>query len=497
MKKFLLALTAAALFAATVASEPNISQRFYDFGFELTSKSPKASNNLRKEGVFQFKLNDPDTSVISALYEIGKSEPVPNATWTDRVGDDLTIVVDVPDTRQYRVVISARNRVEKAAKNFESVFYFDVKASEGYKGYGSRVVSYPTPYLSYSEVNNTRIISPIRGALQEGEIMNFALESKDFSKIVFRVNNKVVPLKKKGIKFELETKVPAGIDKLGIYGTKNGKDFTGLWYYKVQKDPPPTKYDDDDEEEKRYDTDNLQEIFSDSPKSAESAAPAAAAPAPTQKTAQQPAQAAAPAKDIVDPSVWNLSKLDTARNVNYMTELEKDVVLEMNMARTNPQKYVELYIAPRIAKFNGNVYDKYLLTKEGAAAVKECVSVMNAQKPLQPFQPSIGLTRAAKDQAAMQSVTDQVGHQGTDGSSPFDRMKRYGSYRAAAENIDYGCSNARDIIVSLLVDDGVASRGHRKNILNQSYTAVGVGCAEHKAYRCMCVIDFAGGYKEK
>jgi len=130
--------------------------------------------------------------------------------------------------------------------------------------------------------------------------------------------------------------------------------------------------------------------------------------------------------------------------------------------------------------------------------VTECVKVMNAQQPLAPFQPSKGLTRAAKDHSSTQSLTNQVGHAGTDGSSPFDRIKRYGSYMTAGENIDYGCSSAREIVVSLLVDDGVESRGHRKNIMNKNYTTVGVGYADaHKVYRCMCVIDFTGKFDEK
>ncbi len=43
---------------------------------------------------------------------------------------------------------------------------------------------------------------------------------------------------------------------------------------------------------------------------------------------------------------------------------------------------------------------------------------------------------------------------------------------------------ARDMasyqVVSLLVDDGVPSRGHRDNILNESYNRVGVAIGEHR-----------------
>lgn len=52
-------------------------------------------------------------------------------------------------------------------------------------------------------------------------------------------------------------------------------------------------------------------------------------------------------RENIDTTIWDLSVLDTARDVDYMEDIEKDVVLEMNMARTNPKKYAELYIEPR------------------------------------------------------------------------------------------------------------------------------------------------------
>ena len=203
-------------------------------------------------------------------------------------------------------------------------------------------------------------------------------------------------------------------------------------------------------------------------------------------------------KDKIDTAVWDLSVLDTARNVDYMFEVEKNVILEMNMARSNPKKYAELYIQPRTKKFSGNLYNNYIMTNEGVSVVNECVKFMNSQKSLPILKPSKGLTLAAKDHSSTQCLTDKTGHDGIDGSDPFERMKRYGTFTTAGENIDYGCSSAREIVVSLLIDDGVKSRGHRKNIMNKSFSTVGVGYADkHKTYGYECVIDFSGAYTEK
>lgn len=203
-------------------------------------------------------------------------------------------------------------------------------------------------------------------------------------------------------------------------------------------------------------------------------------------------------KDKIDTVAWELSVLDTARNVDYMNEIEKNVVLEMNMARSNPKKYAELYIEPRTKKFNGNIYDNALMTNEGVAAVNECVKFMNSQKSLPAFVPSKGLSKAAQYHSSTQSLTDKTGHDGTDGSDPFERMMRYGSFTTAGENIDYGATSAREIVISLLIDDGVKNRGHRNNIMSKSFTTVGVGYADkHKKYGSECVIDYSGPYVEK
>lgn len=54
---------------------------------------------------------------------------------------------------------------------------------------------------------------------------------------------------------------------------------------------------------------------------------------------------------------------------------------------------------------------------------------------------------------------------------PFQMMRAFGiSYRTAGENIAYGYSTPQAV-----VDGWMASSGHRANILNSSYTRIGVG----------------------
>ena len=79
-------------------------------------------------------------------------------------------------------------------------------------------------------------------------------------------------------------------------------------------------------------------------------------------------------------------------------------------------------------------------------------------------------------------------HNNPDGATPFDRMKRAGiTYRAAAENIAAGQRTAEEV-----VDSWMNSSGHRANILNASYTKMGLGIAYGGSYRVYWTQDFCG-----
>lgn len=196
---------------------------------------------------------------------------------------------------------------------------------------------------------------------------------------------------------------------------------------------------------------------------------------------------------------WNIAGLNTAADAGYLSELEKEIILETNKMRSDPARYAEEYIAPlaknydrRILRYPG---DQPLLTKEGVSALHECVRALKKQQPLPILYPSPGLTQAARDHVNDQSKTGKTGHTGGDRSGMRDRIERYGTWQVRiAENIAYGAKTARQIVIYLLIDDGVRDRGHRVNFLNPDFKVVGVAAGNHPQYGIMSVMDFAGGY---
>lgn len=199
---------------------------------------------------------------------------------------------------------------------------------------------------------------------------------------------------------------------------------------------------------------------------------------------------------------WDVKSLDTARKVNYLSNAEKDVILASNAVRTNPKKFGKLYVLPITKKFKGKLFVKsngvYIRTQEGVRAVHELYNYLRRRDGISIQQPSKGISRAAAGHAAEQSKTGKTGHYGNNGSSPFERMNRYGRWQGfAGENISYGNKDGLSIVLQLLIDDGMPSRGHRKNIFNSDFHKVGVGIDSHSKYKNVCVIDYATDYIEK
>jgi len=198
---------------------------------------------------------------------------------------------------------------------------------------------------------------------------------------------------------------------------------------------------------------------------------------------------------------WGSPQSSSVEEAKFLSPLENALVYEINMARTAPKDYASLleqyrkYYDKKILRLPG---ETPILTKEGVRVVVEAIRFLHSMKSIYPLTPSKGMSSGAKDHARDQGSSGSSQHKGSDGSQPSDRVNRYGTWeKSIGENIYYGGNQARDIVMGLIIDDGVPSRGHRKNIINADFRVIGVACGPHPSYRTVCVITFAGEYKEK
>jgi len=174
------------------------------------------------------------------------------------------------------------------------------------------------------------------------------------------------------------------------------------------------------------------------------------------------------------------------------TPLERAVLAALNSARADPTAYARAleqyrgYFHANLVRYPGLESD--LETEEGVAAVDEAIAVLHRQKGLAPVQTAPLLAASARELVAGQAGGG-TGHQGEDGSSPADRVRRRGGGGFVAEVIAYGPVDAADVIRQLIVDDGVADRGHRNILYSPELRFAGVACGPHAEYRTICVID--------
>jgi hypothetical protein len=127
------------------------------------------------------------------------------------------------------------------------------------------------------------------------------------------------------------------------------------------------------------------------------------------------------------------------------------------------------------------------------AARDEAIEFLLRQAPLPPLTLDDNLSAAAWEHVADQGPAGKVGHDGPAGEAFDARIRRHGvAADLAAENIAYGPSQARDVVRELIIDSGVPSRGHRRNMFHDGLRSAGVACGPHRDYGAMCVMDFAG-----
>jgi len=99
------------------------------------------------------------------------------------------------------------------------------------------------------------------------------------------------------------------------------------------------------------------------------------------------------------------------------------------------------------------------------------VNQIRREHGLSPLSANWQLARVARYKSQDMADNRYFSHNSPTYGSPFQMMKQFGiTYRTAGENIANGFSTAQAV-----VNAWMNSEGHRANILNPSYTQIGVG----------------------
>lgn len=175
-------------------------------------------------------------------------------------------------------------------------------------------------------------------------------------------------------------------------------------------------------------------------------------------------------------------------------ELAQETFEYQNYARQNPQAIMQI-IQNKLQYFDGKLLREpgkvALLTYEGNVSYIEAIEYLAKQKPVNALKITLPLSLAALDHVNDQGPVGAVGHNGTQGETPFERMDRYMLSAPSAENIAYGITDPQDVVIGLIVDDGVPDRSHRTVLYSTTYRDAGVACGCHITWRCECDLTYA------
>ena len=188
--------------------------------------------------------------------------------------------------------------------------------------------------------------------------------------------------------------------------------------------------------------------------------------------------------------------------IDYNT-IQMTLYEELNILRQNPQSYIPLIESQMRTIKKNNILKKkdsnlQIQTIEGPDAYKEAINFLQQQEPVLPLTKEVKLSFAAQDLVKDIGERGVVTHEDKKGQFTSDRIEKYCEWDFCAnEVIEVSSKNAKDILISLLVDDGIRSRADRKALFQTIYNYVGIACGPHIEYDIVTVLVFTGGIRQK
>lgn len=116
----------------------------------------------------------------------------------------------------------------------------------------------------------------------------------------------------------------------------------------------------------------------------------------------------------------------------------------------------------------------YSQTRLDAERARELVNAYRKERGLKPLKLNVELSNAAKAHSKDLAKWDRISHYGSDGSNPWDRVKRSGyNAKLAAENVGTGQTNIDEVFKGWK-----ESPGHNKNLLLADAEHMGIALVQ-------------------
>jgi hypothetical protein len=171
-------------------------------------------------------------------------------------------------------------------------------------------------------------------------------------------------------------------------------------------------------------------------------------------------------------NAWNAPKYNaanTAKNLSYLSPQEKELIYLLNLVRMDPALFAQTVLPKQPVNEQSTYYQSLL-------------KHLKEMKPQPLLLPDSLCWVSAKCHALSSGLEGYDGH---DRITEECRKKEY----FMGECCHYGSGNPLDFLVSLLIDEGIPSLGHRKICLG-GYRKIGVSIQPHSVYATNVVLDF-------
>ncbi len=116
-----------------------------------------------------------------------------------------------------------------------------------------------------------------------------------------------------------------------------------------------------------------------------------------------------------------MSSADSAevnKSASYLSDLEAEILREMNLARTQPRRYAE-FLEERRRHYRGNHFERpgeiAIITQEGAGAVDEAIDFLLRVEPVGALRPAQGMSRLPRTMSKTKDRQEGWGIEGRTG----------------------------------------------------------------------------------
>ena len=155
-----------------------------------------------------------------------------------------------------------------------------------------------------------------------------------------------------------------------------------------------------------------------------------------------------------------------------ITQVEKDAILYINLARLYPK----LFLTIEVENYFGT--ERFVDYVKNSPYKKSLMKTLTSMKAVDALVFDIDLNEDAKCFSKESGEKGIVGH--------ARKICKEGNY---AECCSYGMTTGKDIAMSWLIDFNTQSLGHRKICLDPKYSKIGLSVHDHKKWEICAVAE--------